>query len=63
MGNWQTIWVTFFVSESVRKCEGMDPNTSKWAPTLRVGIPMESQIFGWQFQGSKFIRLKSSLYH
>jgi len=26
-------------------CEGMNPHTPKWVPTLGVGVPMESQIF------------------
>jgi hypothetical protein len=26
---------------SVRECDGMNPHTSKWTPTLGVGIPME----------------------
>ncbi len=28
-----------------RKCEGMNPHTPKGASTLRVGIPMDSQMF------------------
>jgi hypothetical protein len=45
------------------KCEGMNSHTPKLTPTLWIGIPMESQIFKEGFQGSKFIELKSSLYH
>jgi len=44
-------------------CERMSPHTPKWTPTLGVGIYMESQIFRKQFQGSKLIGLKTSLYH
>jgi hypothetical protein len=41
----------------------MNPHTPKWAFTLGVGILMNFQIFKRQSQGSKFIRLKSSLYY
>jgi hypothetical protein len=47
--------VTFHVSESLGKCEGMNPHIPKWAPILRVGVSMDFQIFRGQFQGSKFI--------
>jgi len=40
-----------------RECEGMNPHTPKWIPTLGVGIPMEFQVFKKVFQGSKLIRL------
>jgi hypothetical protein len=55
--------VTFHTLENVGKCEGMNPHTPKWAPTLGVRVSMHSQIFIEQLQGPKFIRLKSSLYH
>jgi len=55
--------VTFHAPESVRKCEGMNPHIPKWAPTLGVGVSMDSRIFRKQFQGLKLIGLKSSLYH
>jgi len=48
---------------SARECKGMNPHTPKWAPTLGVGVSMESQIFKRQIQGSNFIGLKGSLYH
>jgi hypothetical protein len=48
---------------SAGKCEGMNPHTPKWTPTLGVGILMDFWIFRRQFQGSKFIKLKSYLYH
>ncbi len=48
---------------SAKECEGMNPNTPKWTLILGVGVPMDFQIFKGRFQGSKFIRLKSSLYH
>jgi hypothetical protein len=41
----------------------MNPHIPKWTPTLGVGTPMDSQIFKKRLQGSKLIRLKSSLYH
>jgi len=34
--------VTSYVLESVGKCEGMNLHTSKWAPTLGIGVPMDS---------------------
>ncbi len=56
-------WITFHAPRSVRKCEGMNPHTPKWAPTLGVGVLMDSWIFKRQLQGSQFIGLKISLYH
>ncbi len=35
--------VTFHAPGSVWKCEGMNPHTPKWAPTLGVGVPMDSK--------------------
>jgi len=37
--------VTFCVPRNVEECEGMNPHTPKWAPTLGVGVPMDSRIF------------------
>ncbi len=48
---------------SARECEGMSTHTPKWAPTLEVGVLMDSQIFKERFERSKFIGLKSYLYH
>ncbi len=31
--------------ESERKCEGMNPHTPKGASTLKVGVPVDSQMF------------------
>jgi len=31
----------------------MSPHTPKWASTLRVGVPRESQIFREKIEGSK----------
>jgi hypothetical protein len=38
------------------------PHTTKWAPTLGVGVLMDSRIFREWLQGSKPIGLRSSLY-
>jgi hypothetical protein len=37
--------VTFHVPRNLRKCEGMNPHTLKWTPTLGIGILMDCQIF------------------
>jgi hypothetical protein len=37
--------VTFHAPGSVRECEGMNPHTPKWVPTLGVRIPMDFRIF------------------
>ncbi len=50
-------------SESVRKCEGMNPHTLKGASTLGVGVPVDSQIFKRRLQGPKLNGLRSFLYH
>jgi hypothetical protein len=55
--------VTFHAFRSVGECEGMNPHTPKWAPTLRVGVLMEFQIFRGRFQGSQLNWLKPFLYH
>ncbi len=38
-----SLGVTFHVPKSVGECEGMNPHTPKWAPTLGIGVPMESR--------------------
>jgi hypothetical protein len=48
---------------SVGECEGMSTHTPKWTPTLGVGVSMDSQIFKEQLEGSKFIELRTFLYH
>jgi hypothetical protein len=55
--------VTSHALGNVGECEGMNPHTPKWIPILRIQVPMDSQIFSEQLQGSKFIELRSSLYH
>ncbi len=47
---------------SARECERIDHHTPKGTPTLGVGVPMDSQIFRGQFQGSKLNGLRSCLY-
>jgi hypothetical protein len=37
--------VTLHAPEGVGECEGLNSHTPRWVPTLRIGIPMESQIF------------------
>jgi hypothetical protein len=37
----------------VGECEGMSPHTPKWAPILKVGVLVESQIFRKRFEGVK----------
>jgi hypothetical protein len=54
--------VTFHVPVSLEMCEGMNPHTPKWYPTLKVGVPMDSPIFRRRLQGSKLIKLKNVLY-
>jgi hypothetical protein len=41
----------------------MNLHTPKWAPTLGVGVSMNSWIFREQLQGSKPIVMWSFLYH
>jgi len=55
--------VTFHAPGNVGKCEGMNPYILKWAPTLGVGVPMDSRIYKNMSQGPKFIGLKNFLYH
>jgi len=55
--------VTSHAPRSVGKCEGMNPHTSKGASTLGVRVPMDSQIFKKQLQGSKLNGLRIFLYH
>jgi hypothetical protein len=48
-----SLGVTFHGFGSVGECEGMNPQTPKWTPTLRIKIPMDFQIFKGRFQESK----------
>jgi hypothetical protein len=34
--------VTFHAPGIVKECEGMNPQTPKRTPTLRIGVPMDS---------------------
>jgi len=55
--------VTSQTPGSVRKCEGVTLHTPKASPTLGNGVPVNSQNFKEQFEGSKLNRLWRSLYH
>jgi hypothetical protein len=55
--------VTSHVPRNARECEGMTPHTPKGAPTLGVGVPMDSRIFMEQLQGPKLNGLKISFNH
>jgi hypothetical protein len=55
--------VTFHAPRSVGECEGMNPHIPKWTLTLEIKVSMNFWIFKRRLQGSKFIGLKSSLYH
>jgi hypothetical protein len=52
VGQEKSLGVTSHVPESVGECEGMNLHTPKWAPTLGVGVSMDSQIFREWLQGS-----------
>jgi hypothetical protein len=45
--------ITFHAPKSVGECEGMNLHTPKWAPTLGIGVLLNSQIFKGKFQGVK----------
>jgi hypothetical protein len=47
---------------SVGKCEGVNPHTPKATPTLGDGVPVDSQNFRDQFEGSNLNGLWRSLY-
>jgi len=34
--------ITSYALGSAEECEGMNLHTPKWAPTLGVGVPMDS---------------------
>jgi hypothetical protein len=38
--------VTFHAPESAKECEGTNLHTPKRTPTLGVGVPIDSRIFG-----------------
>jgi hypothetical protein len=48
---------------NARKCEGIGLHTPKGTPTLGIGIPVDSQMFKVQLQGSKPNGLKIYLNH
>ncbi len=45
--------ITFHALKNLKKCEIMNPHIHKWAPTLGVRVPMDSQISRERFQGVK----------
>jgi hypothetical protein len=55
--------VTSHTPGNVGKCEGVNPHTPKATPTLGDGVPVDSQNFREQFQGSKLNGLWRYLYH
>jgi hypothetical protein len=54
--------VTSRTPRSVRKCEGVNPHTPKATLALGDGIPVDSQNFKDQFEGSNLNGLWRSLY-
>ncbi len=50
------------VLDSVREYEGVNPHTPKATPTLGSGVPVDSQNFREQLQGSNLNGLWRSLY-
>jgi len=55
--------VTFHVIGSVGECEGMNPHTLKWAPTLGVKISMDIPNFQRKITRAKTHWIKKFLYH
>jgi hypothetical protein len=45
VGREGSLGITSHTFESIGKCEGMNLHAPKWAPTLGVGIIVDSQIF------------------
>jgi hypothetical protein len=52
VGQERSLGVTSHAPKSVREHEGMNIHTPKWAPILRIGVLMGSQIFKERLQGS-----------
>jgi phage-related protein len=48
----------FMLPGSARECEGMNPHIPKWAPTLGVGVSMDSRIFRRRLQGQNSLDWK-----
>jgi hypothetical protein len=55
--------VTSETPGSVGECEGVSLHTPKAIPTLGEGVPVDSQNFRDQFEGSKLNVLWHYLYH
>jgi hypothetical protein len=45
-------------SRSAKKCEGMNPHTPKWTPTLGIGIPMGSEFLEGDCRGQNSLNWK-----
>jgi hypothetical protein len=45
VGQKGSLGVTSHAPRSLGKCEGMNPHAPKWAPTLGIGISVDSWIF------------------
>jgi len=54
-------WESHFMFLGVQKSEGMNLDTPKWAPTLGVGVLIDSWIFRGPSQGSKTHWIKEFL--
>ncbi len=63
MGQEGSLGVMSHAPGTTKECEGIDPHTPKGAPTLGVGISVDSRMFREQLQGSKPNGLRSYLYH
>jgi len=63
VGQEWNLGVIFHVLGSVGVSKEMNSHTPKWVPTLGIEVLMDSRIFRKWLQKSKFIWLKSSLYH
>jgi hypothetical protein len=46
-------WIASHAPGSVGECEGMNPHTPKWAPTLGVEVPMDSKSSERNCRGQK----------
>jgi hypothetical protein len=45
VGQEGSLVVTSHALGSVGECEGMNPHTPKWTPTLGIGVPLDSRTF------------------
>jgi len=63
VGQEWSMGITFHALMSVGECEGMNPHTPKWAPTLGVGSLDRLLNLQRTIIGVKPIGLKHYLYH